>query len=142
MKTKIFACIQILVVVCLMLCNGGIGVNSIKKPAVFSCKEHRCGCKSESECKTHCCCELYENQNKFQGNSDEQKSSFQVFISSINCKYGNEIFAGISFTVKYIMELQVRSQKELFLCLLLDGISIPISEAVIFPPEKPPPYFA
>jgi len=140
-SNKTLAYIQILVIVCLMVCNDGIKVTSVKKSGEFPCKEHQCGCKSESDCMTHCCCGLYKNQGKFQNNGNEQKNSFQVFMSSVNCKYGNDPLASITFTAKYILESQVQPIKESFLYFLSHDISISLREVFASPPEKPPRYF-
>src|SRR3990172_13227189 len=94
---KIFACIQTFVILFLMVCNGGSIINSAKKSDAFPCAGHQCGCKSEADCKTHCCCAPDEIQNKFH-NSSEKQHGFKTFISSINCKYGNDPLTTITFT--------------------------------------------
>ena len=141
-SSKILAYIQILTIVCLMVCNDGVRVNSVKKSGEFPCKRHQCGCKSESDCEAHCCCGLYKHQGKFQNNGNEQKNSFQVFMSSVNCKYGNDPLASITFTAKYILESQVQPIKESFLCFLFSNTSICPPDVFVSPPEKPPQNFA
>lgn len=137
-SAHILAYVQILLVVCLMIGNGGGRVNFIKKSEEFPCKGHHCGCKSETDCKTHCCCALYENHDKFQNNSQEQKNIFRTFISSINCKYGNNPLTDMNFTVKYIMEDKVPPIKGLLLCFLFHNTSIFIPEVIASSIEKPP----
>ncbi|CAG1771570.1 hypothetical protein BAC3_01914 [uncultured bacterium] len=139
-SNKILSYIQILVIVCMMLCNDGIRVTSVTKSEDFPCKGHRCGCKSESDCKAHCCCGLFKNHDKFQ-NSNEQRNGFHVFISSVNCKYGSDLLSSITFTAKYILENQVQPIKESFLCFLSHDISIDLLEVFLSPPGKPPRHF-
>ena len=136
---KIFACIQTFVILFLMVCNGGSVISYAKKSDAFPCEVHQCGCKSEADCKTHCCCAPDENQNKFHNNSKNQ-NVFKTFISSINCKYGNDPLT-ISFTAKYMLERQVRPIKEAFLCFLSNDISIHLPEVFVAPPEKPPRHY-
>jgi len=137
---KIFACIQTFVILFLMVCNGGSITNSAKKSGAFPSAGHQCGCKSEADCKTHCCCTPDENQNKFH-NSSEKHNGFRAFISSVNCKYGNDPLTTITFTAKYILESQVRPIKESFLCFLFNDTSINLPEVFTPPPEKPPKLF-
>ena len=139
-RNRILAIVQVLIIVSLMLCNGGVSGNLPKKYDAFPCKDHQCGCKSESDCKTHCCCVPDENLNKFSNNSEKQ-NRFKTFISSINCKYGNDPLTTITFTAKYILERQVRPIKESFLCFLSNDTSFHLPEAIVSPPEKPPRYF-
>ncbi|KAA0242180.1 MAG: hypothetical protein DYG83_12390 [Candidatus Brocadia sp. AMX2] len=136
---KILTYIQISVIVCLLICNGGISVNSVRESDGFPCKGHQCGCKSESDCRTHCCCGVYKNRDKFQSN--EQKSSFHVFMSSINCTYGNDPLTGVTFTAKYMVGDQVQQIKESFLCFLSCDISNSLLEVFASPPKKPPRHF-
>ena len=137
---KILSYTQILVIVCLAFFSAGIPVNSFRKSGEFPCKEHHCGCKSEFGCKTHCCCAPDENQNKFRNNSKNQ-NGFKTFISSINCKYGNDPLTTISFTAKYMLNGQVLPIKESFLCFLFNDTSINLPEVFTSPPEKPPKLF-
>lgn len=136
---KIFACIQTCVFLFLMVCNGGGIISSAKKTDAFPCAGHQCGCKSAADCKAHCCCAPDENQNKFRNNS-ENKNGFKTFISSINCKYGNDLLT-ISFTAKYMLESQVQQIKESFLCFLSHNTSFHLPQAIVSPPDKPPRYF-
>lgn len=140
-SNRILAIVQILIIVSLMLCNGGVSGNLPKKSEIFPCKGHQCGCKSESDCKTHCCCAPYENHHEFQTNSQEQKNGFRAFMSSVNCKYGNNPLTSIIVAVKYILEDKIHLKKESFLCFLFSVASIFIPEAFVSPPEKPPRFF-
>ena len=137
-RDQILSYIQILVMVCLMVCNGEIAVNNSRKSDSFPCKGHQCGCKSESDCKTHCCCAPYENHHEFQTNRQEQKNGFRAFMSSVNCKYGNNPLTSIIVAVKYILEDKIHLKKEAFLCFLFSDASIFIPEVIVSPPEKPP----
>ncbi len=141
-SNKILAYVQILVIVCLTACNGSISVRSSQKSNSFPCKGHQCGCKSELDCMTHCCCFTSEKQEKFQTNGWEQKSGIHAFISSVNCKNGNDPLTGITLTAKYIVESKVQSTRELFLCFYFSESSIFIPEVLVSPPEKPPRCFA
>ena len=136
---KIFACIQTFVILFLMICHGGSVISNAKKSGAFPCAGHQCGCKSEADCKTHCCCAPDENRNKFRNNSENQ-TGFKTFISSINCKYGNDPLT-ISFTAKYILERQDTLTKESFLCFLFNDLSIRLSEVFVALPEKPPRHY-
>ena len=99
---KILSCIQILVFVCLTVCNGNLMTNPVRGPEPFPCKGHQCGCKTEEACKDHCCCTSYENHNEFQSNSKKQKNGLYAFISSVNCKSGNTLMSDVSFSEKYV----------------------------------------
>ena len=136
---KIFACIQTCVILFLMICHGSGIISNAKKSGAFPCAGHQCGCKSDADCKTHCCCAPDENQNKFRNNSENQKG-FRTFISSINCKYGNDPLT-ISFTAKYMLESRDTLTKEAFLCFLSNDISIRLPEVFVPPPEKPPRHY-
>lgn len=138
---KIFACIQTFFMLFLMVCNSGSVISNAKKSDAFPCAGHQCGCKSEFDCKTHCCCAPRQDHDKFQNNTENQKGSFQVFISSINCKMGNDLLTSINFTAKYILESKVQPLKETFLCFLLHDTSINLPEVFTSPPEKPPKFF-
>lgn len=139
-SNKIVACIQIFVILFLMISHGGSVISNAKKSGAFPCAGHQCGCKSEADCKTHCCCAPDESQNKFHKSSEKQHG-FKTFISSINCKYGNDPLTTITFTAKYILERQVRPIKESFLCFLSNDTSFHLPEVIVSPPEKPPRYF-
>jgi len=136
---KIFACIQTCVILFLMACSGGNIITNAKKSGAFPCEEHQCGCKSEADCKTHCCCAPDENQNKFRNNSENQ-NGFKTFISSINCKYGNDPLT-ISFTAKYMLENRDTLTEESFLSFLSNDLTIRLPEVVVAPPEKPPRHY-
>ena len=136
---KIFACIQTCVILFLMICHGGSVISNANKSGAFPCARHQCGCKSEADCKTHCCCAPDENQNKFHNNGEKPKG-FRTFISSINCKYGNDPLT-ISFTAKYMLESRDTLTKEAFLCFLSNDISIHLPEVFVTPPEKPPRHY-
>lgn len=137
---KILSYIQILVIVFMTLCNDGLRASSVAKPEDFPCKGHNCGCRSESDCKVHCCCGSFNDHDKFQ-DSNEQRNSFYVFISSVNCKYGSDPFTSITFTAKYLLENQVQPIKESFLCFRSQDISKSLLEVFVSPPEKPPRHF-
>lgn len=126
---KIVACIQTCVILFLMICHGGSVISNAKKSGAFPCAGHQCGCTSEADCKTHCCCAPDENQN-----------GFKTFISSISCKYGNDPLT-ISFTAKYMLESRDTLTKESFLCFLFNDTSFHLPEVIVSPPEKPPRYF-
>ena len=137
---KIFACIQTFVMLFLMVCNSGGIISSAKKSDAFPCAGHQCGCKSAADCKAHCCCAPDENQNKFRNNSEKQ-NGFKIFISSVNCKYGNDPLTTITFTAKYILESRDTLTKESFLCFLFNDLSIRLPEVFVAPPEKPPKHY-
>lgn len=141
-NNKILACIQILVIACLLVCNDGTALRSTGKSNVFPCKGHQCGCKSEYGCKTHCCCTAQENKNNIQINNYEQKNSFGVFVSSVNCKYGKDSFASLTIIVKFMLINQVLPIEESFLCFLSNVSSTHLPEVIVSPPEKPPRHFA
>lgn len=131
---------QILIVLCLMMCSGGAVVRTFKKTSkktdAFPCAGHHCGCKSESDCRTHCCCAPYENYDTYHNNSERQRNGLRVFISSINCK--NSDPTSITFAAKYIVKNQVQPIEEAFHCFLFRGTSIYLPEVFVSPPEKPP----
>ena len=136
---KIFACIQTFVILFLMVCNGGSIISNAKNSDAFPCEEHQCGCKTVVDCKVHCCCAPDENKNKLSNNGEKQ-NGFNTFISSINCKYGNDPLT-ISFTAKYVPESHDALIKESFLCFLFNDISMRLPEVFVAPPEKPPRYY-
>lgn len=133
--------LQIILLACLTICNDCSIISLPKQADAFLCEGHQCGCKSAYDCKTHCCCEVYQNHVNFQHNENEQKNSFQVFISSVNCKYGNDPLISITFMVKYILEGKVRPIKESFLCFLSQDISISPLKVFVSRPKKPPRHF-
>ncbi|MCF6158825.1 MAG: hypothetical protein E3K32_09690 [wastewater metagenome] len=134
---KTLSYIQILILICSMLCGGGFTGNLPQKSQASLCAEHQCGCESESDCRKHCCCNSYERQDI----GSKQKNGFHVFISSIKCKYGNNPLTAITFTAKYIGEDQIEFIKASFLCFLLSYAAPYPSETIASPPEKPPRYF-
>ncbi len=140
-RNKIFTYGQILFVICGILFNGGTTSSFLGKPGKYPCEGHQCGCRSESDCRVHCCCGLHKNQGKFLSNGNEQKSSFRAFINNVNCKYGNDPQNSITLTSKYIVQGNVQPGKESFLYFLSHYTSIPIPEMIVSPPEKPPRYF-
>lgn len=135
-----FSYTQILVVICLMFSRGSIGINFSKQSDEFLCKGHQCGCELESDCKVHCCCGLFKNRDKFQ-NGNEQRNSFRVFMSNINCKYGGDPLTSITFIAKYLLDGQVQPIKESFLCFRSQDILNSLLEVFVSPPEKPPRRF-
>ncbi len=137
---KIFSTIQVLIIICLMLCNRGTWINSSQKTRESLCKDLQCGCKLVSDCKKYCCCTFTGEQNTPR-TSNGQKDVFQIFMSSINCKYGNDPLNSITFTSKYILEDQVQFTRKTFLCFLSQATLIYPPEVFIFPPKKPPRYF-
>lgn len=138
---KIISGIQILIFVCLTVCNGNLMTNPVRVAEPFPCKGHQCGCKTEEVCKDHCCCSAYENHNKLQSNSKKQQNSLRVFISSINCKSGNTLISGVSFSEKYVSTEKAPSSQAPLLCFLPCDVSFPLTEVCIFLPKKPPRQF-
>lgn len=132
---KILPCIQILVFVCLTVCNGNLMTNPVRGPEPFPCKEHQCGCKTEADCMEHCCCASYENH---QTGSKKQKNGLFSFISSVNCKSGSPLISFVSFSEKYLSTEKEQSTQAPFLCFLHCSISFFSPEAFIFLPKKPP----
>ena len=140
--TPIITYLQIIVIACLTICNDCSIVNFPKQSDTFPCKGHQCGCKSEYDCKTHCCCGFYKDHEKYQNPSKQQKNMFNTFVSNVNCKYGNDPLNSITFTAKYILENQVQPIKELFMGFLFTSNSITLPDPFLPPPEKPPRRFA
>lgn len=138
-KNKVLACIQILIVLCILPCNSGRAVRLPIKTGEFLCKGHQCGCKSALDCKAHCCCSSYKNYNELKDSSKKQ-SGFRAFMSNIDCKYGSDPLTNTTFTDKYIAENQVQPIQESFLYFLFCNISIYLPEIIASPPEKPPRY--
>lgn len=138
---KIVTYIQILVTVCLVSCNTGIIINCPKKQVAFPCKEHACGCKSEADCMTNCCCfpsgDLSESQNVVR----KQKNGLFSFISSVQCKTGSEAIAFINSNLEYTLEDYTVVHRLAFLCFLTNNPLIHPCEPMVSPPEKPPRYF-
>lgn len=139
-RGKIVTYIQILVMVCSALCNTGFVINFPKKPVVFSCSEHECGCKSEADCMTHCCCLPHGNRLKAQNGVKKQKNSILVFISSVRCKSGSDAITCISTKFEYISEDYFKIPQIKFLCFLANDTLVHLCEVMVSPPEKPPRY--
>lgn len=139
---KVIACIQILIFLGLTLCNGGITISLSGKSDEFPCKEHACGCKSEADCKTHCCCSPQGNQVTSQQGIKKQKDSLQSFISSLKCKSGSDAITCINAELKYVLEDYFVIPPITFFCFLADDTLAHIREVMVSPPEKPPRSFA
>ena len=137
---KIFSYAQMLVIVCLMAMSEDQGRIFFGKSENFPCAAHQCGCKTEADCKAHCCCSPHKDQNEFQNISEKHKS-FHVFISSLNCKHGNNAFTSTTFQSKYVLANKVQPTTESFLCFLISNTLIPSPEILPSPIEKPPRYF-
>lgn len=138
---KVIACIQILIFLGLTLCNGGILISSSGKSAEFPCKDHACGCKSEADCKAHCCCSPQGKQSTSQYGVKKQKDSFQSFISSLRCKSGNDAITCINAELKYVLEDYFVIPPITFFCFLAGDTLAHIREVMVSPPEKPPRCF-
>ena len=138
---KVIACIQILIFLGLALCNGGITVGSLGKSDEFPCKEHVCGCKSEADCKTHCCCSPQGNPSASQYGVKKRKDSLQSFISSLRCKSGNDTIACINAELKYVLEGYFVIPPITFFCFLAGDTLAHLREVMVSPPEKPPRCF-
>jgi hypothetical protein len=137
---KIFSYIQMLVIVCLMAMSEDQGRIFFSKSENFPCVAHQCGCKTEADCKAHCCCSSHKDRNEFQ-NISEKHESFRVFISSLNCKRGNNAFTSTTFQGKYVLANKIQPTTESFLCFLISNTLIPSPEIRASPIEKPPRYF-
>ena len=139
---KVLACIQILIFLSLTLCSSGITVSLSGKSDEFPCNEHACGCKSEADCKAHCCCLPQSNQSTSQYGVKKQKNSFQSFISSLKCKSGSDVIACINAELKYILEDYCVTPQITFFCFLASDTLAHLCEPMVSPPEKPPRYLA
>lgn len=139
-RNKILVYFQILIVICLMLCNCAITSKSIRKSSVLNYKESQCCCKLESDCN-NCGCVPGGNKGSFRENSKEP-NSFHTFIGSINCKLGNDPLTNINFVVKYLSEEQIQPAKETFLCFLTRDFTIFHPKEIINLPEKPPRFLS
>ncbi|MBM4065958.1 MAG: hypothetical protein FJ266_10020 [Planctomycetes bacterium] len=139
---KVFACIQIIIFLILPLCGSGITFNVSGKSDGFPCKDHACGCKSEADCKAHCCCSPNGNQLMTQDGDQKEKSSLQSFISSIKCKSGSDAITVLNAEGKYLPVDNLSIPKITFLCFLTGNPLVRLSEPMVFPPEKPPRCFA
>ncbi len=137
---KVIACIQILVFLSLILFSSGITVNSSGKSNEFACKEHECGCKSEADCRTNCCCLPHRSHLKSHHGVKKQKNSFQSFISSLKCKSGSDVITLINTELKYILEDYFVIPRMAFSCFLVSDTIAHLCEVMLSPPEKPPRY--
>ena len=135
---KVIACIQILIFLCLILCSGGVTISLSGKSGAFPCKDHACGCKSEADCKTHCCCSPQGNPSASQYGVKKRKDSLQSFISSLRCKSGNDTIACINAELKYVLEGYFVIPPITFFWFLAGDILAHIREVMVSPPEKPP----
>ncbi len=135
---KVVACIQILIFLSLTLCNGGITIGSLGKSDEFPCKDHQCGCKSEADCKTNCCCSPHGNQLMSQHDAKTKKNSLQSFISSLKCKSGSDAITFINTNLKYILEDKPTISQITFLYFLANNTLVHLCEPMVSPPEKPP----
>lgn len=135
---KVLACIQILVFLTLLLCSGGITINPLRTSEGFPCKEHVCGCKSEADCKAHCCCSPQGNQPTSQQGIKKQKTRLQSFISSLKCKSGNDAITFINTHLKYLLDDKLAISQIAFLYFLTNNNMVHLCEPAVSPPEKPP----
>lgn len=141
-KSKILACIQILTILWIIVCNGNITVNNPQKYGEFPCKGHECGCKSEPDCKKHCCCGFYGDGHTLQGNNKGEKKILSAFINSIHCRYGNDPLTKITITSEYKGDKKTELIKESFHSFSFYITSLYPSDIIASPPEKPPRYSA
>lgn len=132
----VITCIQVFICVCLVLCNNRIVTRPMGSSDGFLCKGHDCGCKSEYNCRTDCCCFPKMSYDGYK----EGKNSLGIFINSINCKYGNHLFPGTSLIGKYILECQSMIEDSSCVSILTDNLSVFIPQIMASPPEKPPRY--
>ena len=140
---KVIACIQILIFLSLIVWSGsGATIGSFKKSGEFPCKEHACGCKSEADCKTHCCCSPQENQRTSQYDGTKQRNSLRSFINSLKCKSGSDAITFINTNFKYILEDKSTIHPLTFFCFLTGDAAVHLREVMVSPPEKPPRCFA
>lgn len=139
---KAIACIQIFIFLSLTLCNSGATIISLKKSDVFPCKEHGCGCKSEADCRTHCCCSPQETLLTPQRDGTKQKNGLQSFISSLKCKSGSDAITFINANLKYILEDKSTIPPIKFFCFLTGDTLVRLREVMVSPPDKPPRCFA
>lgn len=137
---KVFACIQIFVFLSLLLCSGGITFTVSSTSDGFPCKDHACGCKSEADCRAHCCCSPNGNQSTTHYGVKKQKDSLQSFISSLKCKSGNNAITFINTELKYVTEDDCVISPITFLCFLTSDTTAHLCEPKVSPPEKPPRY--
>lgn len=139
---KVLACIQILIFLSLTLYRSGDTFSLSGKSDEFSCKDHACGCKSEADCKAHCCCSPQGNHLMSQHRVKKQKNCFQSFISSLTCKSGSNAIACINAELKYILEDYCVIPQMTFFCFLASDTLTHLCEVMVSPPEKPPRHLA
>lgn len=135
---KVLACIQIFIFLSLTWCSSVTTIGSFKKSDAFPCKDHACGCKSEADCKAHCCCSPQGNQLASQYDVKKQKNSLQSFISSVKCKSGSNAVTLVKAELKYILDDDFISPHITFLCFLASDTMTHLCEVMVSPPEKPP----
>jgi len=139
---KFLSCSQIFIFLGLTLCCNDVTISLSWKSGEFPCKDHACGCKSEADCKTNCCCSPQENRPAFQYGVKKQKDFFQSFISSLRCKSGSDVITCINAELKYVLEDYCVIPPITFFCFLAGDTLAHIREVVVSPPEKPPRYLA
>ncbi len=139
---KVIAGIQILIFLSLTLCSSGINIRLSGKSDEFPCKDHQCGCKSEADCKTNCCCSPHGNQLMSQHDAKTKKNSLQSFISSLRCKSGSDAITCINAELKYVLEDYFVIPPITFFCFLAGDTLAHIHEVMVSPPEKPPRCFS
>lgn len=135
---RVIACVQIFIFLCLILCSGGVTISLSGKSGEFPCKDHECGCKSETDCKTNCCCSPQGNHLKSQNSVQKQKNGFHAFISSVRCKSGSDAIPFTSIELNYIPEGYFTIPQLTFLCFLDGNTLAHLSGPMVFPLEKPP----
>lgn len=135
---KVLACIQILVFFSLTWCSSGITTSLSGKFAEFPCNDHKCGCHSSDDCKTHCCCVPQGSQVTDHHGIKKQKNGLQSFISSLQCKLGSDAVTSINVELKYILEDHFVIPQITFLGFLTSDTLARIREVMVSPPEKPP----
>lgn len=136
--SKIFAGIQIFIFLSLTLCGSGIPFKASVKSGEYPCKSHACGCKTETDCMTRCCCLTQGNQGKSYHGVKKQKNSLQSFISSLKCKSGSGAVTLINAELKYIPDDDCVIPQIAFLCFLASDTLMHLCDAMVSPPEKPP----
>ncbi|MCE7911785.1 MAG: hypothetical protein DCC43_08225 [Candidatus Brocadia sp.] len=135
---KVIAAIQIFIFFSLTLCDGGIPFNVSVKSGEYPCKDHACGCKSESDCKARCCCSPRGNASASQSDVKNPKDSFQSFISSLQCKSGSDAVTIMHVDLKFIPDNDGLISSITFLCFLTSDTVVYPGEPMVSPPEKPP----
>ncbi|OOP55704.1 MAG: hypothetical protein AYP45_13245 [Candidatus Brocadia carolinensis] len=135
---KIFVSIQILIFLSLTLCSSGVTFVSQGKSGEFPCKGHACGCKSATDCMSHCCCSPQGNSLAAQQGIKKQKDSIQSFISSLKCKSGSDTITFTNAELKYTLEDDFVITRIKFFCFLANDTQVHLCEPPVSPPEKPP----